>query len=86
MSYQQLDEEYMDHSSEPVQWLQGTTRFDPDLYSSKCICLSYHDAVHEAAHAVLNQHYKYEVTTVQIRSGLRITETSTPNGPPCQHL
>jgi hypothetical protein len=78
MSYQQLDEDYMDYSSEPVQWLQRTTRFDPDLYSSKCKYLSYHVAVHEAAHAVLNELYKYAVTTVQIRSGQ--TETFTPNG------
>jgi hypothetical protein len=58
-------EEYLNHIVEPCEWLQSKTRFDPSFYQ-QCRYLNYFVAVHEAAHAVLNEYLGYRVKAVTI--------------------
>jgi hypothetical protein len=66
MEYQKPGDDYLDHTSEPCDWLLNWV--EPVLSDAKY--LDYSAAIHEASHAVLCEHFGYKVTKVTIQGAV----------------
>jgi len=72
----------MDINDEPWEWC---TRYVPVAFElfTNCKSLFYSTAIHEASHAVLNEHFGYRVKSVQANGKTGVTEIEpTKQDPP----
>jgi hypothetical protein len=67
MEYQKPGDDYLDHTSEPSEWLMSWVA--PEVFNATY--LDYSAAIHEASHAVLCEHFGYKVTLVTIEGAMR---------------
>jgi len=85
MDYQRLASNYLDPTDEPWEWLLNHAPFAADLFRN-CRVLKYATAIHEAAHAVLNEHFEYRVKSISIQGGNEVTETESQLKPNPTHI
>jgi hypothetical protein len=68
MQYQPPGEDYLDHTTEPCDWLM--IYHPPPDEIGTAVFLDYSAAIHEASHAVLCEHFGYKVIEVTIQSAM----------------
>jgi hypothetical protein len=73
MEYCKHGQDSMDINDEPWEWCARYVPVAFDLFTN-CKSLFYSTAIHEASHAVLNEHFGYRVKSVQANGKTGVTE------------
>ncbi len=76
MSFE-LEPDYRDYANEPFEWMMAQVTISP----MTPVFLDYSAAIHEASHAVLNEHYGYKVNVVELHGVRGITAAERATNP-----